>query len=58
MEPPNNGHSGDRPQRVLNVCYIQLVGGKQLVCSTEVVRLSECPLFGGSTLYSVIWYSN
>ena len=52
MEPRNNGHSGDRPRRVLNVYYIQLVGGKQLVCSTEVVRLSECPLIGGSTLYS------
>ena len=52
VELPNNGHSGDRPlvhcREVVpisegNVCMLQSVGGKQFVCSTEVVCFSECP---------------
>ena len=53
MEPPNNGHSGDRPlvhcREVVPIsevmpCMLQSVGGKQFVRSIEVVRFSECPL--------------
>ena len=50
VEPPNNGHSGDRPlvhcREVVPISEVmprmlQSVGGKQCVCSTEVVRFSE-----------------
>ena len=53
VEPPNNGHSGDRPlvhcREVVPIsevteCMLQSVGGKQFVHSTEVVRFLECPL--------------
>ena len=51
VEPLNNGHSEDRPLvhyrevgQLLNVCYIQLVAGKQFIRSTEVVLFLECPL--------------
>ena len=55
MESLNNGHSGGRPlvhcREVVPTCIsegtecmLQSVGGKQFVCSTKVVRISECPL--------------
>ena len=53
VEPPNNGHSGDRslvhcrevvPISEVTECMLQSVGGNQFVRSTEVVRFSECPL--------------
>ena len=50
VEPPNNGHSGDRPlvhcREVVPISEVMLqsVGGKQFVRSTEVVYFSECPL--------------
>ena len=53
MDPPNNGHSGDRPlvhcREVVPIsefteCMLQSVGGKQFIRSTEVFHFSECPL--------------
>ena len=44
-EPPNNGHSGDRPLvHCREVVPISKIGGMQFVRSTEVACFSECPL--------------
>ena len=59
MEPPNNGHSGDRPlvhcREVVPIsevkpCMLQLVGGNQFEL---VVCFSECPL-SEVPLYTII----
>ena len=53
VDPPNNGHSGDRPlvhcREVVPIsefteCMLQSFWGKQFIRFMEVVRFSECPL--------------
>ena len=57
MEPPNNGHSGDRPvvhcREVVPIsevmpCMLQLVGGNQF----ELQTTSSCLLLGVSIIGS------
>ena len=57
MEPPNNGHSGDRPlvycREVVPIsevkpCMLQLVGGNQFELQTTV-----CPFHRGCLLLGV-----
>ena len=60
VEPPNNGHSGDRPlvncRKVVPIsevmpCMLQSVGDKQFVHSTEVVRFSVFIIRGSTVVF-------